>query len=187
MWHQGGEMNIQVEFSLVIEEDDRGSWKARGQLPRAARFREGDLHVLEVRLTVRVDVEPVDLHGAPSHSGIGLKSLLSPPINSAARRSVQAVFPGVSRRTRSGISTGSTVLALTARPVFSTHGVRDSPYFRKNPSGLSCALMERVLTVSILGARARRHRWASHARPPWTEMWRRGPRSEEHTSELQSP
>src|SRR5881628_2958057 len=170
-----GGMPIQVVLGLDFAEDDPGSWKARGQPPRAARFREGDLHVLEVRLTVRVDVEPVDLHGAPSHSGIGLKSLASPPINNAARRSVQAVFAGVSPGVRSGISPESTALAPTARPDFSVHGVRDSPYFRKNPSGLSCALMERVLTVSILGARARRHWWASHARPPWTEMWRRGP------------
>src|SRR5438128_5377259 len=63
-----GRMPVEVVLGLDLAEDDPGGGKAGRQPPGAGRFGEGNLHVLEVRLAARVDVEPVDLHGTPSRA-----------------------------------------------------------------------------------------------------------------------
>src|SRR5881392_732191 len=174
-------MPVEVVLGLDLAEDDAGGGKARRQPTGASRFREGDLHVLEVRLALGVDVEPVDLHGTPSRgirSG-GPESLASPPMNSAAPRSAQAVFAGwcytgIHRRPATGCPRG-------ALPAFSMCHVQGSPYFRKHRVALDWGMgrshvrpgEKRVRAISLLGAFQRRRCRTPQARQP--RMVRGGP------------
>src|SRR3989304_1944507 len=61
-----GRMPVEIVVGRYLAEDDPGRREARRQPPGTGQLLELDLHVLEMRLAILVDVEPVDLHGSVS-------------------------------------------------------------------------------------------------------------------------